>query len=86
MIYSWSVSLKCVKSALGNGSALLSREVDNLYTLIDTGERLRKKDVTPVNVSYIVLISHYDDHCGVLHNVVSEDDSTKVVMTCLYRI
>jgi len=60
------------------------------YVLIDTGyeddwgefcTRLREADVELAQISHLILTHHHDDHCGLLHNILRENDSIRVVMS-----
>lgn len=62
------------------------------YVLIDTGyeedlglfrERLRELGVGLSQISHIILTHHHDDHCGLLHDILRENSSVKVVMSKL---
>jgi len=64
------------------------------YVLIDTGyeddwdlfrRRLKEVDVELFQVSHIILTHHHDDHCGLLHNILQENDSIRVVMSYLCK-
>ena len=60
------------------------------YVLIDTGyeddwrlfrTRLNEAGVELSQISHIILTHHHDDHCGLLHNILRENDSIRVVMS-----
>lgn len=60
------------------------------YVLVDTGyeedwklfqNRLKEAGVKLSQVSHIVLTHHHDDHCGLLHNILRENSSVKIVMS-----
>jgi len=62
--------------------------------LIDTGyeddwdlfrRRLKEVNVELFQVSHIILTHHHDDHCGLLHNILQENDSIRVVMSYLCK-
>ena len=64
------------------------------YVLIDTGyeddwdlfrTRLKEADVELFQISHIILTHHHDDHCGLLHNILLENDSIRVVMSHLCK-
>lgn len=60
------------------------------YVLVDTGyadewdlfrRRLNEKRVGLSHISHIILTHHHNDHCGLLHNILQENDSIPVVMS-----
>ena len=60
------------------------------YVLVDTGyeedwelfrNRLKEVGVKLSQVSNIVLTHHHDDHCGLLHHILQENSSVKIVMS-----
>ncbi|MGZ7180178.1 MAG: MBL fold metallo-hydrolase [Halobacteriota archaeon] len=62
----------------------------NHYILIDTGyeddwrlfrTRLNEAGVELFQISHLILTHHHDDHCGLLHNILRENDSIGVVMS-----
>ncbi|MFZ0925601.1 MAG: MBL fold metallo-hydrolase [Halobacteriota archaeon] len=62
------------------------------YVLVDTGyeddwdvfrTRLNKAGVELVQISHIILTHHHDDHCGLVHHILRENDSVRVVMSQL---
>ena len=64
------------------------------YVLIDTGyeedwdlfrTRLKEANVELSQISHIILTHHHDDHCGLLHNILRENDSIRVVMSHLCK-
>ncbi len=64
------------------------------YVLIDTGyeddwrlvrTRLNKAGVELFQLSHVILTHHHDDHCGLLHNILRENDSIRVVMSHLCK-
>jgi glyoxylase-like metal-dependent hydrolase (beta-lactamase superfamily II) len=64
------------------------------YVLIDTGyednwdlfrTRLKGADVELFQISHTILTHHHDDHCGLLHNILRENDSIRVVMSHLCK-
>ena len=65
-------------------------KTDEKYLLIDTGyeedwelfqQRLKEANVEITNIGYILLTHHHDDHCGLLHSILQENSSIRVVMT-----
>jgi glyoxylase-like metal-dependent hydrolase (beta-lactamase superfamily II) len=65
-------------------------KADDHYVLIDTGyeddwslfrTRLNEAGVELFQISHLILTHHHDDHCGLLHNVLQENDSIGVVMS-----
>ncbi|MGD0172159.1 MAG: MBL fold metallo-hydrolase [Halobacteriota archaeon] len=36
-------------------------------------------------LSHVILTHHHDDHCGLLHNILRENDSIRVVMSHLCK-
>lgn len=65
---------------------------DDRYVLIDTGyqedldlfrKRLREAGVQVSQISHIILTHHHDDHCGLLHDILAENSSIRVVMSKL---
>ena len=64
------------------------------YVLIDTGYEedwelfqtgLKKAGVEFSMISHIILTHHHDDHCGLLHNILRENSSIRVVMSQLCK-
>jgi len=62
------------------------------YVLIDTGyeedwdlfcKRIKEVNVELSQISHIILTHHHDDHCGLLHNILRENNSIRVVMSHL---
>jgi glyoxylase-like metal-dependent hydrolase (beta-lactamase superfamily II) len=62
------------------------------YVLVDTGyeddwdvfrTRLNEAGVELDQISHIVLTHHHDDHCGLVHHILRENDSVRVVMSQL---
>lgn len=60
------------------------------YILIDTGYeedwdlfrlRLKEINVNLSQISHIILTHHHDDHCGLLHNILNENSSIRIVMS-----
>lgn len=60
------------------------------YILVDTGyeedwalfqTRLKEAGVTLSQVSHVLLTHHHDDHCGLLHHILRENGSIKIVMS-----
>ncbi len=74
-------------------NCFLIKAVDQ-YVLIDTGyeedwdlfrTRLKEADVELSQISHIILTHHHDDHCGLLHNILRENDLIRVVMSHLCK-
>jgi glyoxylase-like metal-dependent hydrolase (beta-lactamase superfamily II) len=64
------------------------------YVLIDTGyeddwdvfrARLKEADAELFQISHIILTHHHDDHCGLLRNILWENESIQVVMSHLCK-
>lgn len=64
------------------------------YVLIDTGyeedwalfcEGLKKAGVELSQISHILLTHHHDDHCGLLHDILRENASIRIVMSRLCK-
>ena len=64
------------------------------YILIDTGyeqdwelfcERLKRVDVSLLDISHIILTHHHDDHCGLLNKILKENNDIQVVMSHLSK-
>ena len=64
------------------------------YILIDTGyeedwglfcRRLKEIKVDFDQISHIILTHHHDDHCGLLQNILRENNSIRIVMSPLCR-
>ena len=60
------------------------------YILIDTGyeedwelfqSRLKQENVSIAQITHIILTHHHDDHCGLLHHILAENSSIRVVMS-----
>jgi hydroxyacylglutathione hydrolase len=67
---------------------------ENQYILIDTGYEedwdlflmgLKNAEVEILQISHIILTHHHDDHCGLLHNILQENGSIRVVMSRLCK-
>lgn len=67
---------------------------ENQYILIDTGYEedwnlfcagLKMAGVELSQISHIILTHHHDDHCGLLHNILQENGSIRVVMSRLCK-
>lgn len=64
------------------------------YLLIDTGYEedwelfrleLKKAGIELSQLSHIILTHHHDDHCGLLHNILRENGSIRIVMSRLCK-
>lgn len=64
------------------------------YVLIDTGyeedwelfcKGLKKAGVELSQISHIILTHHHDDHCGLLHDILRENPTIKIVMSQLCK-
>lgn len=64
------------------------------YVLIDTGYEedwelfragLKKAGVDLSQISHILLTHHHDDHCGLLHPILRENSSIRIVMSRLCK-
>ncbi|MDR3645210.1 MAG: MBL fold metallo-hydrolase [Clostridia bacterium] len=64
------------------------------YVLIDTGYAedwglfltgLKEAGVGISQISHIILTHHHDDHCGLLHDILRENGSIRVVMSRLCK-
>lgn len=60
------------------------------YVLVDTGyeedwslfqKRLKDAGVSIAQISHIILTHHHDDHCGLLHHILQENSTIRVVMS-----
>lgn len=69
-------------------------KTDKKYVLIDTGyeedwdlfrKKLKDVNVEFTQISHIILTHHHDDHCGLLHNILQENNSIRVVMSNLCK-
>ncbi len=65
-------------------------KTDDKYVLIDTGyaedwdlflSGIKKVNIELSAISHIILTHHHDDHCGLLHDILKENSSIKVVMS-----
>jgi glyoxylase-like metal-dependent hydrolase (beta-lactamase superfamily II) len=65
-------------------------KTEEKYILIDTGYeedwdlfclRMREAEISLSQISHIILTHHHDDHCGLLHKILAENNSIKVVMS-----
>jgi len=45
--------------------------------------QLKATGVKPIHISHIILTHHHDDHCGLVHHILQENDSIQVVMSQL---
>lgn len=64
------------------------------YVLVDTGfeddwhqflRRLKEANVELSQISHVILTHHHNDHCGLLQNILRENDSISVVMSPLCK-
>ena len=64
------------------------------YVLVDTGyeedwdlfrAQLKKANVSLSQISHIILTHHHDDHCGLLHKILEENSSIRVVISPLCK-
>lgn len=64
------------------------------YVLIDTGYeedwelfriKLKNTGIDLSQLSHIILTHHHDDHCGLLHDILRENGSIRVVMSRLCK-
>ena len=64
------------------------------YVLIDTGYEedwelfrtgLKKSGVELSQISHIILTHHHDDHCGLLHDILRENGSIRIIMSSLCK-
>jgi len=64
------------------------------YVPIDTGYEedwklfcagLKNTDIELSQISHIILTHHHDDHCGLLHDVLRENASIRVIMSRLCK-
>lgn len=69
-------------------------KVGERYVLVDTGYEedwelfqagLKKVGVAFSQISHIILTHHHDDHCGLLHDILRENGSIRVVMSGLCK-
>jgi len=69
-------------------------KANDRYVLVDTGYeedwdlfvgQLKKNNVALSEISHIILTHHHDDHCGLLKNILKENSSIRVVMSCLCK-
>ncbi|MDF2942811.1 MAG: hypothetical protein K0S01_1669 [Herbinix sp.] len=67
-------------------------KTDEKYLLVDTGyeedwelfqQRLKEANVEISQIGYILLTHHHDDHCGLLHTILKENSTIRVVMSDL---
>ena len=67
-------------------------EAGDRYVLVDTGyeddwdvfrTRLNEAGVELIQISHLILTHHHDDHCGLVHHILQENDSIRVVMSQL---
>lgn len=65
-----------------------------MYVLVDTGyendwelfkSRLKVANVSLQQISHIILTHHHDDHCGLLHSILKENSSIRIVMSDLCK-
>lgn len=65
-------------------------KIEKQFVLIDTGYEedfelfhtgLKKAGVELSQISHIILTHHHDDHCGLLHDILRENASIRVVMS-----
>lgn len=82
--------MEAIKLSLSVTNDYLIKAKDNEYILIDTGyvedwelfrRRLKEADVELSNISHIILTHHHDDHCGLLNEIVQENNDIKIVMS-----
>jgi glyoxylase-like metal-dependent hydrolase (beta-lactamase superfamily II) len=69
-------------------------EAGGQFVLVDTGyeedrelffTRLKNVGIEPSRISHIILTHHHDDHCGLIHPLLAENPSIKVVMSSLCK-
>jgi len=69
-------------------------KTSNQYVLVDTGYeedwdlftvQLKKVNVKLSEISHIILTHHHDDHCGLLTNILKENNSIRIVMSHLCK-
>lgn len=69
-------------------------KANDRYVLVDTGyeedwdlfvKQIRKANVKLSEISHIILTHHHDDHCGLLENILKENNSIRVVMSYLCK-
>ena len=69
-------------------------KAEDHYVLIEVGDeddwdlfrrRLNEAGVELSQISHIILTHHHNDHCGLLNNILQEDDSIRVVMSHLCK-
>jgi glyoxylase-like metal-dependent hydrolase (beta-lactamase superfamily II) len=69
-------------------------EAGEKYILVDTGyeedrelfyQQLEKAGIKPSQISHVILTHHHDDHCGLVHSLINENPSLKIVMSTLCK-
>lgn len=62
--------------------------IENSYLLVDTGyprdqkilfEQLNKHQITPKDISYLLLTHIHDDHVGLIHEILSKNPECKLI-------
>jgi glyoxylase-like metal-dependent hydrolase (beta-lactamase superfamily II) len=85
--------MNMIPSKLSMTNCFLVKAGDH-YVLVDTGyeddwdvfrTRLNEAGVELDQISHIVLTHHHDDHCGLVHHILQENDSIQVVMSPLCK-
>jgi glyoxylase-like metal-dependent hydrolase (beta-lactamase superfamily II) len=69
-------------------------EAGEKYILVDTGyeedselffQQLEKAGVEPSQISHVILTHHHDDHCGLVHSLLTQNPLIKIVMSALCK-
>lgn len=67
-------------------------KADEKYLLIDTGyeedwelfqSRLKEVHIEIAQIGYILLTHHHDDHCGLVHLILEQNEAIRIIMSQL---
>lgn len=69
----------CYLVRAGNGYILVDTRYEEDWNLFQT--RLKEAGIELLQITHILLTHHHDDHCGLLHHILGENGSIKIVMS-----
>ena len=86
--------MEIIELKLSVTNCYLLKSPDSKYILVDTGyewdwglfrKRLKQIDVGFSEISHIILTHHHDDHCGLLNQMVEQNNEVRIVMSHLAK-
>jgi len=86
--------VEIIELKLSVTNCFLIKSPDDKYVLVDTGyewdwelfrKRLKQIDVGFSEISHIILTHHHDDHCGLLNQIVEQNNGICIVMSHLAK-